>query len=68
VYVNTEQLLRWTSRKFWACMLWQAVFCFLLWMGKVPPELFYNLTMVALGGYFAANVIDSFAQRGQDQK
>ena len=47
---------RYTSRKFWAAMFWQAVFCILLWQGKLPVDAFVSLTWLLLGGYFAANV------------
>ena len=54
---------RWTSRKFWAAMLWQTVFVALLWHGKLPPDVFEGVTWLVLGAYFAANVGDKFARR-----
>lgn len=47
---------RWTSRKFWAVMVWQAVICVLLWFGKLPVDAFESITWLLLGGYLGANV------------
>jgi len=48
----------WTSRKFWSAMFWQAVFTGLLIAKVLPPEVYFSLTLITLGGYFAANVMD----------
>jgi hypothetical protein len=63
-----DKATRWTSRKFWAAMVWQAVFCVLLWAGKLPPEIFFNLALITIGGYLASNVVQQFAQRGSAQQ
>lgn len=47
---------RWTSRKFWAAMLWQAVFTILFANNIMPADMFKGLTWLLLGGLFAANV------------
>lgn len=54
--MNDDLKKRLTSRKFWAAMFWQAVFCVLLWHGKLPVESFVSLTYLILGGYLLANV------------
>ena len=54
-----NQLERWTSRKFWAMMVWQTVMVWLLWSGKLPLEGFVSVTWLLLGGYFASNVIQA---------
>lgn len=47
---------RWSSRKFWAAMVWQAVMVKLLLTGHLPVEVFETLTWLLLGGYFLGNV------------
>lgn len=54
---------KWSSRKFWAAMTWQGVFTFLLYQDKLPATSYENLTWVAIGGYFLANVGDKFARK-----
>lgn len=51
---------RWSSRKFAAAMFWQLVFTLLLIAEHIKPELYYSLTMITLGGYFVANVMQGF--------
>lgn len=48
--------IRWTSRKFWAMMIWQTVITVLLYRGKLPVDAFQSLTWLLLGGYFVGNV------------
>lgn len=52
---------RYTSRKFWAMVVWEAVMVWLLWSGKLPVDAFVSLTWLLLGGYFASNVIQNVA-------
>ena len=47
--------VRWTSRKFWAAMIWEAVLVWLLYVGKLPVEAFESLTWLMRGGYFLGN-------------
>lgn len=51
-----NNMTRWTSRKFWAMVVWEAVMVFLLWFGKLPVDAFVSLTWLLLGGYFVSNV------------
>ncbi len=53
--MDAETKLRWSSRKFWTMMLWQAVFTALLTFEVLPVEAFVTLTMMLLGSYFLAN-------------
>lgn len=55
---------KWSSRKFWAAMGWQAVFTWLLFHDKLPPTVYEGMTWVTLGAYFVANVGDKIAARG----
>lgn len=52
-------LERWTSRKFWAAMVWQGVITWMRVQGHLPPEMYVSLTWVILGGYFVGNVAQS---------
>lgn len=52
----SDVALRWTSRKFWAAMIWQAVMVWLLVIGVLPVAVFETLTWLLLGGYFLGNV------------
>ncbi|MDC8804241.1 hypothetical protein PRZ61_12395 [Halomonas pacifica] len=47
---------RWSSRKFWAATVWQAVMVLLLVADHLPVEAFQSLTWLLLGGYFVGNV------------
>jgi len=47
---------RWSSRKFWSAMFWQAVLTVLLIVDKLPASSFETLTYLLLGGYFFSNV------------
>ncbi|MCE8004253.1 hypothetical protein [Billgrantia ethanolica] len=47
---------RWSSRKFAAAMVWQAVMVWLLIAGHLPVEVFETLTFLLLGGYILGNV------------
>ena len=47
---------RWSSRKFWAAMFWQAVLVVLVVQDKIPASAFESLTYLILGGYFLSNV------------
>ena len=47
---------RWSSRKFAACMFWQTASTGLLVYGYIPPEVYLQLTVLTLGGYFLGNV------------
>lgn len=49
-------LYRWTSRKFWAMMFWEGVFCIMFWKQIMPVDAFVSLTWLLLGGYFLSNV------------
>lgn len=51
-----EAAERWSSRKFWAAMGWQAVMVWLLFTDRLPVEVFESLTWLLLGGYFIGNV------------
>ena len=53
---------RWSSRKFWAAMVWQGVMVGLLAKGALPEEPFVAITYLILGGYFAGNVIQHLGQ------
>lgn len=54
---------RWSSRKFWAAMVWQVAFTVMLYLNKLPPDVYEKLTWITLGVYFAANVADKFANK-----
>jgi hypothetical protein len=56
---------KYTSRKFWCMMFWQAVFTFLVFKGVVTGDQYGNLTLITLGAYFAANVISKFAHNAE---
>ncbi|WP_337133562.1 hypothetical protein [Staphylococcus aureus] len=55
---------RWSSRKFWAAMAWQAVMVKLLVAGILPVEVFQSLTWMLLGGYFVGNVSQKWLLKG----
>lgn len=50
---------RWTSRKFWAMVVWEAVMVWLLWSGKLPSDAFVSITWLLLGGYFVSNLLEN---------
>ena len=52
----SDSAARWTSRKFWAVMIWQAVMVWLLFVDKLPVDAFQSITWLLLGGYLGANV------------
>ncbi len=54
--LTTNVVARWSSRKFWAAMVWQGVFTWLFYAGKLPVEAFTSVTWLLLGGYFVGNV------------
>lgn len=56
-------ITRWSSRKFWAAMVWQFIFTALLWAGKMPIEFYEKLTWLTLGGYFASNLVNKYMDR-----
>ncbi|QAX98778.1 hypothetical protein PaTs2_57 [Pseudomonas phage PaTs-2] len=60
--------VRWTSRKFWAAMIWEAVLVWLLYMGKLPVDAFESLTWLLLGGYFLGNVAQKVLLKGEEVK
>lgn len=47
---------RYTSRKFWIAVVFQFVFVAMLSYGKMPADIFENLTYMLLGGYLVSNV------------
>lgn len=47
---------KYASRKFWLAVVFQIVFTFMLYSGKMPISAFENLTYMLLGGYFISNV------------
>lgn len=52
---------RWSSRKFWSAMLWQAVLVVMVCLGKLEQSVFESLTFLILGGYFLSNVVEKGA-------
>lgn len=54
---------RWTSRKFWAVMFWEAVFVFLFCIDKLSETALESVTYLLLGGYLVANVAPKIASR-----
>lgn len=56
-------MTKWTSRKLAVAVGCQVLFTALLFYGKIPPETYYNLTMVGIGGYMVGNVAEHFANR-----
>lgn len=52
---------RWSSRKFWAAMFWQAVMTILVVMDRLDQSIFETLTFLILGGYFLSNVVEKGA-------
>lgn len=56
-----NHLSKWSSRKFWAMMLWQSVMVGLLAFKILPPEPFVAITWLILGGYFVGNVTQHIA-------
>lgn len=47
---------RYASRKFWLAVVFQSAFIAMLCYGKLPPDIFENLTYMLLGGYLLSNV------------
>ena len=60
--------VRWTSRKFWAAMVWEAVFVTLFTKGILPEALLLSFTWLLLGGYFCANLATWWIQNKGDVK
>ncbi len=58
--MQEDVLLRWTSRKFWAAMFWQAIITILLYLGKMPIDAYQNLSWLFVGGYFVGNVAQKY--------
>lgn len=58
---ESHQSNKWSSRKFWAMMLWQSVMVGLLAFKVLPPEPFVAITWLILGGYFVGNVTQHIA-------
>ena len=56
---------RWSSRKFWAAMSWQAILTLLVIFDTIPDSTFESLTFLILGGYFLSNVAQKGLQRGK---
>lgn len=54
---------KWSSRKLAFAGAWQCVFTVLLIADKLPPETYYNLSLITIGGYFLGNVGEHFAKR-----
>ena len=52
----SDAKVRWSSRKFWTMIFWQAVFTLLLCIGKIPESTFEAVTYLLLGGYLVSNV------------
>jgi hypothetical protein len=48
--------MKWSSRKLWLAMFWQAVNTALLVHGVLPVPAYESLTWLLLGGYFVGNV------------
>lgn len=61
-HAMSDEPRRWSSRKLCVAVGSELVFTVLLWFEKIPPETYYNLTLVALGGYFAGNVGEHFSR------
>jgi hypothetical protein len=47
---------KFASRKFWLAVVFQSVFTAMMYFGKMPADIFENLTYMILGGYFISNV------------
>lgn len=60
-----EVAQRWTSRKFWAMMVWETVFVVMRWQDVLPVEAFVTLTGLLLGGYYASNVGQKVFTKGE---
>ncbi|NAW33216.1 hypothetical protein [Halomonas alimentaria] len=60
-----EVALRWSSRKFWAAMVWQTVLVWLLATGRLPVAAFESLTWLLLGGYFVGNIGQKWLLKGE---
>ena len=56
--ISDETKRRWTSRKFWACMIWQVVFLSLFILDKVPLGVLESSMYLLLGGYLVGNVVE----------
>ena len=54
---------KWTSRKLIVGISMEMLFTGLLIGGFVPPETYYQLTVIAIGGYFLGNVGEHFSSR-----
>jgi len=63
VEMTTETKERWSSRKFWAAMVWMAVMCALLVEGSLPVDAFVSVTWLLLGGYFVGNIAQKYLDR-----
>ena len=51
----------WSSRKFWTMMIWQGVWTIAVFSGIVTGPLYYDLTLIGLGGYYMGNVGEHIA-------
>lgn len=49
---------KWSSRKFWAMMFWEAAFLAVFLCDKMSESTFESLTFLLLGGYLLSNVAD----------
>jgi hypothetical protein len=56
--ISDETKRRWTSRKFWACMIWQVVFLSLFILDEVPLGVLESSMYLLLGGYLVGNVVE----------
>lgn len=62
--MNTKETgSRWTSRKFWSMMFWEAVFVTLFSFGILSESALESLSYLLLGGYLVANVAPKVASR-----
>lgn len=65
----TEDILkRYSSRKFWAMVVFQFAFIALLCYGILPVSVFESLTWMLLGGYFVGNISQKvLLSRGEEK-
>ena len=65
---SNTAMVRWSSRKFWAMMVWESVFIWLFIEHKLPVEALTSVTWLLLGGYFAGNVAQHVFVPGAESK
>lgn len=61
--MSEEQKERWSSRKFLTMVVLEMITTALLWVGKIGPEHWVEVTSWLAAAYFVANVGQRFAEK-----